>query len=126
MKKMLLGLSLTVLATAASAEWVLVDSNTRGDMYADTATKSRTGRIVRIWAAVDYLKPKVWNGKAYFSSRIYYQFDCGERTLQGLQITGFTGKMLTGEVAGSDNKPGDKSFSEPGTSGETLLNFACK
>ncbi len=116
-----------VFTTAASADWVRVDSNAGGDIiYLDPVTKSRTGKIVRIWAALDYLKPKVWNGKAYFSSRFYYQFDCFERTSQGLQVTGFTDRMLTGEVVGSNNKPQDKSFIEPGTSGEKLLNFVCK
>ena len=114
-------------ATVASAEWVLLENNESGDrFYVDPASKRRTGTVVRIWVAVNYSSPKVWNGKAYYSSRIYYQYDCAERTSQGLQVSGFAGKMLTGDVIGSDTQPGNKSFIAPDTAGQTLFHFACQ
>jgi hypothetical protein len=127
MRKLLIGLALSVMATAAQAQWMVVGENTVGDkFYVDPTTKTRKGNIVRMWELADYAKPKVLQGKAYYSDRSYEQYDCEERTRQTLQSSVYAGKMATGEVVFSDNKPGNKFFSPPGTSGETILNFACK
>jgi hypothetical protein len=127
MRKLLIGLVLSVMAVSAQAQWVFVSENENGTkFYADPATKRRTGKVVRIWEITEYSKPRVVKGKAYYSDRAYEQYDCAERTSQTLQITGFSGKMASGESVGSDAQPGNKTFVAPGTSVETMLNFACK
>lgn len=126
MKRLLSGLVLSVFATAASAEWVLVGANDRMNVYADPATKSRAGNIVRMWALTDREKPNVIGGKAYHSARFYYQYECIEKTSQQLQASAFAGKMLTGEVVFVDNDPGNKSFIAPGTIDDAKLNYACE
>jgi hypothetical protein len=127
MRKFLLGLVLSLVATVASAEWVLLGQSSRGDkIYVDPATKSRNGNIVRMWSLSDYAKPQVSDTKPYSSDRGYFQFDCAERTSQLLRLTSFTGPMLTGEMEGSVNNPGKIIFIAPDTVQEALLNFACK
>ncbi len=127
MRKLLIGLALSVMATAAHAEWVLVSTSADGNKtYAESTTKKRTGNMVRMWEILDYAKPTVFKGKAYQSDRDFVQYDCVESTVQNLQLVLFAGKMATGEIVGSENTPGNKSFVAPGTVGNTMLNFACK
>ena len=127
MKRLLLGLVLAVIATASSAQWVFVGENTSRDKsYVDPATKRRTGTVVRMWVLTDYSKPGVIDGKVSLSDRVYTQYDCAERTSQILQLAFFSGKMLTGELLGSDTKQRSKDFIAPGTMAEAQFNFACK
>ncbi len=128
MRELLIGLVLSVMATAANAGWVFVteldDVADEIKYYANPTTKRRIGNIVRIWEITDYVKPQVLNGKSYFSTRTYEQYDCAERTQQTLQLTLFSEKMATGLA--SDAKPAPKEFVEPESVGEALFDFACK
>jgi hypothetical protein len=127
MKRLFTTALLSLTCFVANAEWVLVSEiESELKIYADPATKRRTGNVVRMWSLFDFAKPAAWNGKAYYSSRIYKQYDCVEKTSQTLQSTRFAGKMLLGELVDSDNIPRDKSFVAPDTAGEHMLNFACK
>jgi hypothetical protein len=126
MKRLLIGLVLSVMATAAQAQWVLVAGNDEDKIYADPATKSRSGNVVRVWVLYDRAKSGTVGGKAYSSGRFYDQYDCAEKTAQQLQGNVFTGNMLTGSPVDADIKPTDKEFVAPGSIAEALLNFACK
>ncbi len=127
MRKLLMGLALSLVVTTASAEWVLVSTTSSGDKtYSDPMTKKRMGNMVRVWEINDYVAAEVFKGKAYQSDRAYVQYDCVESTVQHLQIALFAGKMATGELIESENKPGDKSFVAPGTVANLTLEFACR
>ncbi len=127
MRKLLIGLALSLAAASAQAQWVLVTKSDQGDAYyVDPTTKTRKGNIVRIWGLQDYLKPEVVLGKAIYSDRVYRQYDCAERTSQTLQSNGFLGQMGSGDVVASRNQPGDIIFVAPRTVFDSLLNFACK
>jgi hypothetical protein len=132
MRKLLIGLALSLVATvaAAQAQWVFVVTLAKsGDkFYADPTTKRRTGNVVRIWEIHDFVNPDVSHDgkKAYYSIRSYVQYDCSERTRLYLEVTGFSGKMASGGAVGSDSQMGRKSFVAPGSSGERLFNFACQ
>jgi hypothetical protein len=129
MRKLLIGLVLSLVATVtlAQPQWVLVVTATDGDKtYADPSTKKRTGNVVRIWELRDSKNPVVVGGKALYSDRGYFQYDCSEGTRQYLQSAGFSGQMGTGELVGSDNRPSEKLFVAPGSVSEVLLNHACK
>jgi hypothetical protein len=127
MKRLLATTLLSLACFAANAEWVVLGQSSSGDrVYADPATKKRTGNFVRIWEILDYKTPKVTNGKAYHSDRAYMQYDCAEGTAQILQITLYSGKMAAGESVQTDYQPGVKAFVAPGTNGENKFNFACQ
>ena len=101
MRKLFLGLALSLMATAASAQWVLVGGSNVGDKYyGDPSTKRRTGNVVRMWEVSDYLKPSALDGKLVYSQRLYRQYDCAERTAQILQVSSFAGQMAAGEALG--------------------------
>jgi hypothetical protein len=127
MQKLLVGLSLSLVVTSVSAQWVFVGENmSRDKSYVDPATKRRTGNVVRMWVLTDYAKSGVIDGKVSFSDRAYTQYDCFERTSQILQLAFFSGKMLNGQLLGSDTRLRSKDFIAPGTMAEAQLNFACK
>ena len=130
MRKLLIGISLSVMATAtqAQAQWVLVTKAKNGNMfYADPTTKRRTDNVVRIWELSDYVTPVAVNGKLIYSHRSYRQYDCTERTEQTLQFNSFLGPMASGVSNATVKVPGnEKTFVSPRSVPEALLNFACK
>ena len=126
MRKLVIGLALSLFATAASAQWVLVSEYDGGKIYADPTTKRRTGNVVRIWTLHDYDKPLTAGEFTYYSARFYEQFNCVEQTDQSLQASLFAGKMLSGQVLFTTNEPSEKSFTAPNTKGAAMLEFACK
>jgi hypothetical protein len=127
MRKLLIGLVLSVVASAAQAQWVLVTPDIDGDnYYTEPTTKKRTGNIVRMWELVDFKKPKAFADKTYSSERVYWQYDCSEGTRQYLQSHGYSGQMGAGEMIGTTTQAGVKFFVPPNTAAEALLNFACK
>ena len=127
MKRLITLVVLSMICITANAEWVLLARSAEGDnYYADPATKTQTGNVVRMWAMADNAKPLVAGGKTTNSSRLYAQYDCDERSSHILQTTAFSGKMLRGGVVASDPAPAAKEFVAPDTAAETLLNFACK
>jgi hypothetical protein len=130
MRKLLIGLALSVMASAtqAQAQWVLVQQAKGGDkFYADPTTKRRTNNVVRVWELSDYLQPVSVSGKLIYSQRSYLQYDCAERTYEILQLNSFLGPMASGvslpTVKGLGN---DKTFVSPGSVREATLNFSCK
>jgi hypothetical protein len=128
MKKLLIGLALSLFGTAASAEWVLVSTANDGEtkFYADPTTKKRTGSVARMWGLQAFSKPEIFSGKTHYSSRIYYQYDCVEGTVQILQLTGFTGQMASGQLLFTANEGAKKLFVEPKSNDSHMLDFACK
>ncbi len=127
MKRLLIGLVLSLVATVASAGWVLVTTGENGvKYYFDPATKKRSGNLVRIWGITENGKPISVANKVFRSDRNYWQYDCAARTSQYLEANLFAGKMATGELVASINKPGNKRFVAPDTVDEDLLNFVCK
>lgn len=126
MKRLFTTALLSLTCLAANAEWVQIAGTANLKIYVDSETRTRTGNLVRMWELHDFIKPRVAGGKLYYSARFYYEHDCIERSSRTLQISGFAGQMASGGLVVSDNKPGDMSFVAPGTTGATVLNFACK
>jgi len=122
-----------VVATSTPTAWVSVSINTAGDdFYADPTSKERNGNDVKMWVLRDYVKPKTLpSGKSYQSERVYFEYDCAHKSTQTLKLYGFSGKMASGEVVISLDTPSNVPVTQktniiPGTSGEIILNFACK
>ncbi len=126
MKRLLIGLTLSLTATAASAGWVLIGTLNGNSFYADPLTITRTGNIVRMYGMDDLAKPSVITGKASYSAGYNTQYDCAGKTIQILQIALFSGQMLTGEVLLSGTQNSDKVNVVSGTMHEAMLNFACR
>ena len=130
MKRLLLGLTLLVTATAASAEWTPVGAaNVGGDdqliIYIDRATIRRNGNLVKMWDLKDFKTVQTVAGDSYLSQKIQSEYDCKEEKSQFLAFTWFAGKMGGGKVVYSDNDPGKWVPIYPGSNGEILWKIAC-
>ena len=122
-----------VVTTSTPTAWVSVSINTAGDdFYADPTSKERNGNDVKMWVLRDYVKPKTLpSGKSYQSERVYFDYDCAQKSTQTLKLYGFSGKMASGEVVISLDTPSNVPVTQktniiPGTSGEIIFKFACK
>jgi hypothetical protein len=128
MRNLFLGLTLCVFPTVTFAEWVYVGQVPDVvKVYVDPATKSRLGNIGRIWMLTDYMQPSfAADGKPFYSSKRFNQYDCNEKMGQVQKIVVYTGKMLTGEVVGSGNQPSKMEPVQPSTVDNLVLRSACE
>ena len=77
MYKVFLMLLLAVVSSSVRAEWVMVGSSDASTTYADPATISKAGNIVKMWWMDDFKKADAAaNGKAYMSMKGQDEFDC--------------------------------------------------
>ena len=133
MKRLLLGLTLLVTATAASAEWTPVGAaNVGGDdqliIYIDRATIRRNGNFVKLWDLADYktVRTSPSTGVSYFSDKGQREYDCKEEKTRLLAFTWFDGKMGSGKVVHNTSETSMKwSPIQQGSIGEALWKIAC-
>ena len=126
MKRLLLGLTLLMTATAASAEWTRVDSKDEFISYVDRATIRRNGNFVKMWDLTDYKTvQKSAAGKSYLSDKGQQEYDCKEEKMRQLALQMFDGKMGQGKAVYSDNDTVKWVPIAPGSIGEVLWKAAC-
>ena len=129
MKRLLLGLTLLVTATAASAGWTDVGSTGDGTdefiHYVDRATIRRNGNFVKMWDLMDFKKVQTVAGDSFLSSKSQSEYDCKEKKWRLLSFTWFDGKMGRGKVVVSDGDPGKWRPIRPRSFPETMWKIAC-
>jgi hypothetical protein len=124
MKKVLL-LTAMLLALPARAEWVQVSGSKGGEKFVDPSTIKTIGpNMRRAWLRFE-------NTKHQTSQRTLEEFDCGEERNRTVQMTGFSGSGLSGEivVTATDSDglglPTSWSLQAPGTTGQAVLRYVC-
>lgn len=125
MKRLLLGLMLLMIATAASAEWTIAGDNENFNQYVDKATIRRDGNFVKMWDLLDYKRVKVIGGKSDLSQRTQKEYDCKEEKVRILVLTSFSGQMGNGTINYDDSNTEKWRPVAPGTVNETLWKIAC-
>ena len=131
MKRLLLGLTLLVTATAASAEWTPVGAaNVGGDdqliIYIDRATIRRNGNFVKLWDLADYKTVRTTvNGYSFLSSKSQWEFDCKEEKSRILAYVLYDEKAGSGKVVFTNSDTGKWRPDSPESIGETLWKVAC-
>ena len=125
MKRLLLGLTLLVTATAASAEWTISSGNDEYIQYVDTATIRRNGNLVKMWILSDYKEVEVFAGKSFLSIRALSEYDCKDEKIRVLSENGFSGQMGKGRISYNDEDPKKWFAVAPGTNGEAQWKIAC-
>jgi hypothetical protein len=128
MSKLLIGLALSLVATAASAEWVLVtEDSSRSKFYADPTTKKRSGNIVRLWFMQNFPSAQKIGGKSYLSVKVFQEFDCKEDNARITSMVLYSELMGSGVPVDSLHTPNEPwAPVPPGTARQTMLHFACK
>ena len=125
MKQLLMGLMLLVTATAASAEWTVIDENEQVTVYVDRATIRRNGNFVKIWSMADFKKMSIIGDISIASTITQSESDCKEEKLRVLAITFYTGRMGKESGVFTHSDVGKWAPHPPGSNGEILWKVAC-
>jgi hypothetical protein len=122
----------TAMAAAdsgAAVQWTLMGSSVANggmDVYVAPATIRRSGDKTRMLGLWDFKTRQVIDGKAFFSVRNEYEYDCARPRQRMLTTTGFAGPMGKGGVVESSASP--FPWEPVGTSGPAFEHWqvACK
>lgn len=120
---------LTIVSSAAMADWVKINNKDNLTTYVDPSTISKDGNIVKMWGVVDLKESrKEQDGKSFLSAKGLQEFNCEAKQIRKLSLTLFSGNMGVGEVVHtySDADKWKWTPVEPGSISETMLNAACK
>ena len=128
--KKLLSLSLLVISTAASADWVKINgpAGTSPEKFIDTGAIRQTGpmnTMRRVWEISNFS-----NGVSYkvLSIKNYMEYDCKDRRIRVLEESNFSEHWAQGEnltVTGGDIKPGNWSVIRKGSVSATVFDRVC-
>ena len=127
MRKVILMLLLAVVSSSAMAEWVAAGSGESSITYADPATISKAGNIVKMWWLDDFKKADTAaNGKAYMSMKGQDEFDCKREQSRQLNFSFYAEHMGAGEMVYNETLKHPKWYPvSPGSAGDTLWKIAC-
>ena len=96
-------LMLLLVSGCALFKWVKIgDSTADGgyNIYADPATVSRSGDLVKMWELNDYKTAQVSaGGSRFLSSRAQIEYDCKESRMRQLFFTQYSENMGEGKIA---------------------------
>jgi hypothetical protein len=95
MKKLLLVLSVA-MCSVAHAEWTHVATGADHTVYIDKASVKSKGSHVSAWTLRDHMAVQSYNGKPYWSDKVFMDFDCKQDTLAMQYLVVMTEKMGTG------------------------------
>ncbi len=124
MRKAILMLLLAVVSSSAAAEWVEVYPYEKGFAnYADPATISRNGDIVKMWSLSDRKVPS----DKYMSFKYLIEYDCKTEHYRWLDSSVHSGNMGVGTAS---HRTAGRRYWKPvrrhgGGIFETLWLFAC-
>lgn len=88
------------VCNAGQPQWDTVTTDAQSSYYVDSANIQRQGAVRTFWSLRDYKTVQAtYDGKAYRSTLLKIELDCASQEATALEITYFTGKMLSGEKA---------------------------
>jgi hypothetical protein len=94
----LLGMAAWTVCAAAPAKWERILSDEQGSYYLDSASIQSKARVRTFWSLRDYKRMQsTYDGKAYQSTLVKLELNCASQEATALEITYFTGKMLSGD-----------------------------
>ena len=125
MSKAILSILLAVVSSSAVAEWAVVVNNDEFVGYVDSASISRSDKVVRVSSLIDYKTAKAEAGKNYVSVKAQHEFNCAEGQVRKLYLSEYSGKMGNGELVNYSYKIGNFEQIQPYSILSALRIFAC-
>lgn len=119
----LLPLMLLAVCCSASAEWTLVGSSSRAEMYADLETIEKKQGSVSVWILTNIFDDPTSKSLA---SRVEY--DCKQKRSRVLQEYRYSEHFMGGKNVSRDQTTisDDWLFAAPGTVTMNIINTLCK
>lgn len=119
-------LGMLCAATPSIASWERISHDDDSDEYIDLSTIRRKGNKVKVWGISNYSKPMPFGPyKTYRSTKIQWEYDCGNEMQRVFFIMGYTGPMGSGQNTGSEQNPRNWTPVAPETIGERLYHLVC-
>ncbi len=112
----------------ASAEWVDVDENKKGDtFYGDPSTIRWKGPTVKIWMLIDHAAPSTLSdGRSFRSTKQLMEINCAEEQHRMLDVHWYEGRMGNGKIVQSSYEPGLWKAIIPASIVESFWNYSCR
>ena len=126
MKRFALALTLAALSCNSAAEWVMVYDNDKYIAYADPATVSRKGDLVRMRDLIDFKSAQSSPyGKQHASSTAQSEFDCQNSRIRTIAFSLHSGQMGDGDLVETVAESNRWLSVAPGTLLNVLWQLAC-
>lgn len=125
MHKAILTLLLAVVSSSAAAAWTAVGSSDPSTLYADPATISKAGDMVKMWDLLDFKTAQVMEGFRYMSSKTLSEYDCREERARMLYFSWHSEHMGGGQIVNTDFDPAKWEPVLPRSGVEKLWKLAC-
>lgn len=110
-------------AAGSGPNWELVTQSTTGTKtFVAPNSIRRDGHLRRFWKLFDYA-PSQTDGIQ--SQRIFEEIDCREERGRRIEVTGFSGSMLTGSITGTWRDGEAWVRIAPGTVGANTMRYVC-
>ena len=117
---------LALVSNSAAADWVKVSENETTTTYADPATISKAGNMVKMWRLIDFRKAvSIASDKPFMSSKGQDEYDCKEEQTRILALSFHSENMGGGEMVHSEANPSKWEPVHARSIGETLWKFGC-
>lgn len=129
MKKVLLSLSLTLISTAASAEWTRIgESDRKGGyaLYADTASIRKAAGRAKMTVLFDYPTLQKAAGAEFLSEKVRREYECREKQIRTLAYSLFSLHREHGDLVRSYNQPQKWETVKQGSLEEVEWKVACE
>ena len=113
----------------APPQWTLLGTSAANggmDVYVAPASVRRSGDHARMLGLFDFKTRQVIDGKAFFSARNEYEYDCARPRQRMVTMTGYSGRMGKGAIVDSSDVP--LPWESVGSSGPAYEHWqvACK
>ena len=128
MKKVLLSLSLTLISTAASAEWTRIgESDRKGGyaLYAETASIRKAAGRAKMAILFDYQTLQKAAGAEFLSEKVRREYECQEKQIRTLAYSLFSLHREHGDLIRSYNQPQKWETIKPDSLEEVEWKMAC-
>ena len=126
MRRSMLSLVLLAVSAGAAAEWAEIGADQIRTSYADSATLSKAGDIVKMWDLMDFkaVQSRPY-GTPFLSQKRQQEYDCGNRRTRAVELVRYSENMGQGDEAPAEVDAEKWEPIAPGTAGEVLWKFAC-
>lgn len=125
------GALLITSAGYAAVGWVELGTSGTDTLYFDPSTVRRDGVSSRVWVMSNYDHPVKIRRYYFFStpvwsSRELYEIDCANNRVRSLEQTGFSEKMVQGQIVASYTKPSAWHYVPPSSAITYLYRLICR
>lgn len=125
-KHTFLTLLLVAMSAGALAEWIPFGGDGKSfNAHVDPSSIRKSSNIVKMWTMSDFVTPQGVAGKAYFSKKEHFEFDCTNEKIRLLSSVKYELHSGLGKTIDFDNDSTSTIPAVPGSVAEAFMHVAC-